>query len=79
MWCFPLMRSQTRPCPQHVRDLQYIREYFSHIVNSAVLISEWKKMPPIFKHVPLEEYLHLDQYIPRPLDEARLAELKALC
>ncbi|EAT79197.1 hypothetical protein HBI56_162970 [Parastagonospora nodorum] len=36
-------------------------------------------MPPTFKHVPLEEYLHLDQYIPRPLDEARLAELKALC
>jgi len=36
-------------------------------------------MPPTFKHVLLEEYLHLDQYIPRPLDEAQLNGLKALC
>jgi hypothetical protein len=37
------------------------------------------KMPLSQKHIPLEEYLYYDQYVPRPFDEEQLAELKALC
>jgi hypothetical protein len=35
-------------------------------------------MPLSQKLIPLEEYLHYDQYIPRPFDEEQLSELKAL-